>query len=210
MPFGSILGGIGSIAGGIAGSSAANKASNQEQASLLQANQFLGQQYQTDQGFLSPYSQTGGQANNQLALMMSNPSQFQAGFTASPGYQYNLNQQQGAIQNSAASKGGLVGGNTLMALQSNASGLANQDYQQYVGNLMSLQNTGLQAGQAQAQLGQNYGDAVSNNLIGIGNAQAAGTVGSTQALYGGITQGLQGIGSGISGGGAGKALGGIL
>ncbi len=198
MPIGSILGGIAQIGGGIAGSGAANAAGKDETGALRQANSFLTTNNATNQGYVSPYNQTGQSANSLLAMMMSNPQQFQNQFQASPGYQYNLQQQQGAINNSAAAKGGLGGGNTLMALQNNASGLANQDYQNYISNLMGLQQTGLSAGNTQAQLGQNYGQSYANNLVNIGNAEAGAKVASTQALWGGITSGVQGIGSGVS------------
>ena len=218
MALGSILGGIGSIVGGVAGGDAAIKAAKQEEQGITNANNFLTKQYGVDTAYLNPYAQTGGQANSLLSMMMSNPQQFQNQFQASPGYQYNLQQQQGAINNSMAAKGGLTGGNTLMALQSNASGLANQDYQNYITNLMGQQSVGLGAAGSLANLGQTYGNSIANNDISFGNAQAAGTVGRTQAVYGGITQGLTSIGSGISsvygaggsGGGAGSMLGGLI
>jgi hypothetical protein len=62
----------------------------------------------------------------------SNPNTIKQ-FQQSPGYTYNLNQQQQAIQNSAASHTGAISGNMLQALQTNASGLANQDYYNWLG-----------------------------------------------------------------------------
>lgn len=175
------------IYSGISSAGAANKASQEQQQAILQANQSLGTNYGAAEGYLSPYSGTGSEASNLLNQMMQNPGKFQAGFTASPGYQYNLQQQQGAIQNSAAARGGLTGGNTLMALQSNASGLANQDYQQYINNLMSNANMGLSADNSLANLQAQYGQNISNNLLGIGASQSAATVQGNNALNSGIS-----------------------
>lgn len=194
--FGALIGGAADLAGGFLGSQAAGAASKQQQGAITGANNFLTTQNGVNQGYVSPYNATGTQANSLLSLMMSNPTAFQSQFQASPGYQYTLNQAQSATNNGAAAKGGLVGGNTAMALQSNASGLANQDYQSYIANLMGLQQTGLSAGNTQAQLGQNYGTTYANNLIGIGNAQSAGTIGAANA-WGGA---LSGLGEAAAGG----------
>jgi len=211
IAIGSILGGVGSIVGGIAGGQAAIKAAKQEEQGITNASNFLTQQYNTDTGYIKPYAQTGQSANSLLNMMMTNPQAFQQQFQSSPGYQYNLNQQEGAIQNSAAAQGGLVGGNTLIGIQNKASGLADQDFQQYIANLMGQQGVGLGAAGSLADLGQQYGNSIAQNDINFGNVQAAGTTGRTQAIYGGITQGLTSIGSGASsmiGGGMGG--GGIM
>jgi len=216
MPWGAIIGSFTDLGSGFINSGAAGSAAKEIEGGFGQANQFLTNQYNTDQGFITPYATTGGQANNLLSLMMSNPQAFEQQFTASPGYQYNLQQQQGAINNSAAAKGGLTGGNTLMALQSNASGLANQDYQQYIANLMQQQGLGFSAAGTQAQLGQQYGDEFANNLINSAKAGAAGKIGQAQAwsqALSGIGQNLGGMfGGGGGGGGMGmfSMLGGLI
>lgn len=49
-------------------------------------------------------------------------------FTASPGYQYVLDQSNKALTNSDAAKSGAISGNMLLDLQKNSAGLASQDY----------------------------------------------------------------------------------
>lgn len=61
-----------------------------------------------------------------------------ATFQQSPGYNYQLQQTNQAITNSAAGQTGAISGNTLAALQSNAYGLANQDW--YNANNLYNQN----------------------------------------------------------------------
>ncbi len=200
------------IYSGISAGGAANKASAQQQAAINAANNSLGTNYGAAEGYLSPYASTGTEANSLLKQMMTNPSAFQAGFQASPGYQYNLQQQQGAINNSAAARGGLAGGNTLMALQNNASGLADQDYQQYISNLMSNANMGMSADQGIAQLQAQYGQNISNNLLGIGASQSAATVTGNNAMNSGISGAIGNI-AGITPSqyqGLGNALGSVF
>jgi hypothetical protein len=95
-------------------------------------------------------------------------------FTASPGYNYELQQQQQAIQNSAAGKTGAVSGNMLQALQQNAQGLASQDY--WKAN-QSYQTTGNNAFNAETQSAlskygaqnQSYWDQYKALISGQGN-----------------------------------------
>lgn len=129
----------------------------------------------------------------------------------SPGYQFELGQGISAIQRSAAARGGLGSGATLKSLQSFGTGLADTTYGDVFNRALATYGAGLQgyqaqlAGQSQAynqlaglagtgqtaaqsinttgtQVAQNVG-----NLMGqLGNAQAAGTVGSANAITGGI------------------------
>lgn len=150
---------------------------------LQQALQQYNQLFQTN---LSPITPNPGSTT---AGQFSTKSPY-AGFQSSPGYQFQLNQGLQSIQNSAAARGGLAGGNTLKALQQYGTGLANQDWYNYLGQLSGLSNTGENAavnvGNTGAQVGANAGNA----LIGAGNAQAAGTVGATNAITSGLTGGV--------------------
>ena len=125
-----------------------------------------------------------------------------ATFTGSPGYQYQLQQGQNAVTNAATRGPG--GGNALMALQANGQQLANQNWGQYLSELSPawqqlLSNVG---GQAQQGLnaagvlsgaGQSNVNAQSGILGGIGNSQAAGTIGQASILGSGLNN-LLGLG----------------
>lgn len=129
-------------------------------------------------------------------------------YQQSPGYQWQLSQGLGAISNAASAQGGVQSGNTLKALTTYGEGLANQDYQQaynnylnnYVNQLNSfnanstttfnrLQTLAGSGQNAAANLGslssQTAGD-IGSNIIGAGNARAAGTVGAANAYTGGL------------------------
>ena len=84
------------------------------------------------------------------------PAFTQQQFQQSPGYQYQLQQAQNATRNAATPGQGAFSGATLKALQSNASGLANQDWYQALNNYTNNYNT---------QYGQN-----ANNLLNQYNA----------------------------------------
>lgn len=117
-----------------------------------------------------------------------NDPALRAAFTASPGYQYQLDQANQAITNSGAAKTGALSGNTLRALQTNATGLASQDwwnnYNNVVGNWLNNVNAGQQTFQNQSgqytdqynmalQQRQNVTNAL-QNLISGGQSAAAG------------------------------------
>jgi len=52
-------------------------------------------------------------------------------YEKSPGYDWLLNENQRAIENTAAAGGGVMSGRVLKALQENATGLASQDFYKY-------------------------------------------------------------------------------
>jgi hypothetical protein len=134
-----------------------------------------------------------------------NPATFQA----SPGYQYALQQGTEAVNNAAATGGG-VGGNALKQLQSTGQGLANQNFTNYLntsnsafqgllGNLGGLVNTGQSATDSISKLGANEAAQLGGYAIGAGNAQGSGIMGSANALAGGVNGALNAIGGGITG-----------
>lgn len=138
-------------------------------------------------------------------------------FQQSPGYNFQLQQGENAVLNNASATGGIGGGNTLKALTTFGQGVANQDYwnaynaytaqqNQTFGQLQTLAGSGQNAAANLGALGTQVGSSVGNNIIGAGNASAAGTVGITNALTGGIggigqnyllAQLLQGGGGGL-------------
>lgn len=107
--------------------------------------------------------------------------------------------QQGldAISNSAAARGGSFSGNTLKEIQGFGTGLANQDWWNFVNNFSGNQNRTLQtlfglsgAGQNAAAglggLGANTAATIGNNLTGAGSALAAGQIGVANAANSGL------------------------
>lgn len=182
-------------------------------------NTLSGMYDQSRSGF-QPYAQGGLESFNNLNSMVNsgqfnnpkfsfNPQDLQN----TPGYQFQLQQGLGAIQNSAAARGGVLGGNTLHDMTKFSQGLADTTYQnqfnnalqgynanvqgnqQNYNNLAGLAQYGPQIAQQMATLGSQYG----NNIAGLqagqgqsladlytgsGNIKAAGRVGQANAYSG--------------------------
>ncbi len=131
------------------------------------------------------------------------------GFTATPGYQFRVDEGNNAINAMAGARGGLVSGATMQALQEDGQNLATEEYGNYMNRLSGLTGMGMSAAGNQASAGANYASGASNALANQGNAQAAGYIGQSNALMGGINTGLniwgyqQGMnGTGANGGGS--------
>jgi hypothetical protein len=178
------IGAAGSIAGGAMSASAANKASQQQQANIQQgvnainANQAqIQQNYQPTLNFeqqqlgnygntLSTYNTPYTNAQYEQSPLYTPQVTNLAQLEATPGYQIQLQQGEQAINNSAAAQGGLLSGANLMALNNYAQNQA---------------STGFQNAWQRAQTA--YNSAFSNNLQQnnqiVGNAYNAANLGQT-------------------------------
>jgi hypothetical protein len=117
----------------------------------------VGQQVSQAAQQYNPYIQTGSAAQTKLGNLEGlNGTSAQQGaqqnWQNTPGYQFQLQQGTGALQNSAAASGGLLNGNTGEALQQYGQGLANTTYQQYLNNLQQQAGNGANAITPQANL----------------------------------------------------------
>lgn len=112
------------------------------------------------------------------------------GFTATPGYQFRVDEGNNAINAMAGARGGLVSGATMQALQERGQNIATEEYGNYMNRLSGLTGMGMSAAGNQASAGANYASGASNALANQGNAQAAGYIGQSNALMGGINTGL--------------------
>jgi hypothetical protein len=229
---------IGAIGSGIAGSEQAGAAKSaaqlqyQEQQNALD---FQKQEWQTQQGNMAPWIQQGQGAINTLGNLQNAGAQgqgplapwtqqFQAPTSVTeqndPGYQFRLQQGEGALTNSALASGGGLTGNTGEALQQYGQGFASNEYQnvynramqqyqqgynQYENNQSNLFNryasiAGL--GQtATSQLGQ-QGQAAAGNVANIsltGGAQIGQQMNNAAAAQAsGYVGGANAIGGGLN------------
>ena len=201
------------------GVSAAKKAGDQQRASQDKAlglqqglydtgNQQIGQSTQGALGAISNYGNLGaGAYNSAIGNMQGMQSlagqQLGQGYQQSPGMQFQMQQGQNALaaQNSAA--GGRNSGAAQKDLLQFSQGLANQDYQQYVGNQLAQRGqqigTGAQLGQLYAGQAGLYGNlggqtaGVYGNQLNaqLGQNQLMGSAYSNYAGFGGAGQQLQ-------------------
>lgn len=209
------------------------QASAEKYAAQLQAQEaansldFQKSEFNTTQANEKPWLGAGKDALGNLQAILSQPGQgWNTTFTAPtaeeaakfPGYQFQLAQGEGALQNSAAAKGALYSGNTEEALarygeqagQSDYNNVYNQAFQQYLqrygehndqlNRLYALSGLGQSTSTALGQFGQEAANNVGNiNLtsgaqIGqdIGNAATA-----TASGYTAMGNALGGIGTNI-------------
>ena len=246
-----LVGGAAALGSGVLGASASSGAANTQANAANQATATELGMFNTTQNNLQPYIGAGsnalanlqqllgignggvGGATSPILTMLGigpggasgggiNPATFQG----SPGYQYQLQQGENAVTNSAAANGG-IGGNALRALQSTGQGVANQNWNQYlgnastafqqlIGNVGSVANNGQNAAANLGSTGAAVAGQIGSNQIGAGNALAAGQIGSANAIGGA----LGGVGQSASlyallnqlqsGGGGGGGLSGLI
>lgn len=88
-------------------------------------------------GYGGVLGQTGDMVSNALGLQGPEGSAAaRAAFQTSPGYTFNLDQGLEAINRAAAARGEAAGGNISRAAQTFGAGLASQEYNPWVRNLM--------------------------------------------------------------------------
>ena len=146
--------------------SAANTAAGEQQNALTQQSQLA-----------APYTALGQSAMPQYQALLgigpnANSATTLAALQNTPGYQFTQQQGQQGIANAASTAGG-VGGNTLAALDQYNTGLADQTYQNAVGNAQGAVGMGQAAAAGQAS---NIGTAATNmgNIaVGQGNTNAS-------------------------------------
>lgn len=196
--------------------SAANAANAGIQEGWGKAKKFVGEGVDTYNNFATqagakfdPFLKTGTAANtmygNALGLNGAEGNAAATGaFQAGPGYQFQMDQGLQALDRGAASRGMLSSGNLIQAEQKYGSDLANQEYQNWLKNLMAGSTSGQQAAGSQAAILTGQGDkgydagktlgtlgyqssvAEGNNLAGAELAKTA----AAQNIFGAITSGL--------------------
>lgn len=213
-----ITGIVGSVAGGILGSNSSKTASG-EQVAAQNASMTNAQDiYNANSANYTPYITEGTAALSQLGTGLGQNGslgrQFtQADFQQSPAYQFNLQQGQNAINNAQSVRGGALSGGAQKAIQGysqqNANNAYNTAYNQFTQNqqqnyqqLSGQAAQGLNATNALGNLGSQYANQVTGINTNIGNAQAAGTMGSANALSS-MFGGALSAGSSLMGGSSG-------
>lgn len=206
--------GAGTVAGAALSGSAADSAAHTAATTAAQNDALQSQIYGSNKALAQPYVDAGDHAETALNGFLGlggDPAATQKAFNDylnSTGYQFNLNQGLGAVNQSKAASGLLGSGSTLKALDAYGTGLADQYGQQYVGNLQNEVSTGQNAVNGLTGAGQSYANAVSSNnnaaastaanasLSGASNTNAL--IGNALSAYGAL-RGQTSFGGGGSG-----------
>ena len=183
MPFATAVGAAvagAAVSGGIGllGSSMQSGAAAKGQAQAQK-------QFEMQRNDLGPYREAGLaplQAQQALLGLQGQPAAdaAMAQFQQSPGYQFQMDEGQRAVESSAAAQGLLRSGATLKALQERGQGLANQDFGNYYNRLMDLSRLG----QNSAAGGAATAGQAANAALGGANAQSS--------IYGDVAKNLGG------------------
>ena len=175
----------------ISGNKAANAAKDASAAQVAEAQR----QYDQTRADFAPYRQAGYSALGKLSSMygLNGATPNDGGFTASPGYQFRLDQGIQAAERSAAARGSLASGGTMKAIQRYGEGLASSEYDNYVSRLAQLAGVGQSATGSTTAAGQTASQTISNALGNAGAARASsytntgsainGTVNNLAAMY---------------------------
>lgn len=179
-----VIGSVGAI--GAAGINAYGAAS----AAGIQAGlgrEALGQQnalFNRGVALNQPFIDAGQKAAGTLSdLLTPGPNQSNV-LSQLPGFQFASDWGQKAVSNQATTTG--LGGNALAEGAKFATGLAGTQFGDFARLLQGLTDTGARTAGSVLGGSVQQGGVVGNTLTGIGNAGAAGTLGTTNAIAGGI------------------------
>lgn len=199
--------GVGSA---IIGGNAAQSAANTQAGAANNANATQLYMYNQNQSNMAPYLASGQQGLSELQSAMPDLTrQFTMNdFQQDPGYQFQLQQGEQAMQRSAAASGMLNSTGTEQNLNNYAQGMANTDYQQALSNfttnqqqrynmLSGMAGMGLGSATQLGNMGQQAANGMSAAQMASGNAQASGIMGQANAVSGGLGMAANGLQSGM-------------
>lgn len=148
-------------------------------------------------GYIAPaaapsytFDPTTGQFSVQGGGQAAAPAAQANGFMASPGYQFRRDEGIRGLEQSAAARGGAFSGNALRGLTNFNSGLASQEYGNYINGLQSLAGVGQSATNTGVQLGAQTAGNIGNALMAGGEARASGVLGAANSLSNAANTGL--------------------
>ena len=191
------LGAVGAKSAASTQSKAATNAANAQLMATRETNDMLRDFRAEDIDRFAPFYEGGRDAYNALRFetgLADRPEGY-GGFTATPGYDFRMNEGRRAVEAGAASRHGLMSGAAQQALTRYGQDYGTNEYQNYLGRLSGLSGAGQNAAGMQGAASQAYGSQIGQNtmaggaaaaqgIANAGNASAAGTIGMTNALTG--------------------------
>ncbi len=195
------------IAGGaVVGAGASIYSANKQAKAANRATDLQSQQFGQTRASLQPWEQQGEQALNQIGQETIGPGADlnrpfgMQDFQESPAYQFNLAEGRKAIDKSASARGMYYAPQTLQDIGKYSQGVASNEFMnaynmfgqnqnKRFSQLYSLSGSGQNAAAQTGAFGANFANNAGQNMIGAGNAQAAGIVGVGNAVNQGVGQG---------------------
>jgi len=183
---------------GYLGAQAAKQGGESQAAAARYAADLANAQYQQTRADQMPFLEAGKTALNKLIPLATNYTPFDYNaMTADPGYAFRLSEGQKALDRQAAARGGLISGSALKAATRYGQDMGSQEYTNAFNRYQTERNAQLNPLQSLAGIGQttagNLGTMGAQNAATMGNyatsgaaATAAGNVGATNAITGGL------------------------
>ena len=200
------------LASAFMGSRAATNAAETQAQSAREARQLARDIFNEQKALQEPYRAAGITAQNQLLNLLGlsgNTAAAEYGkfarpfgmsdFQADPGYAFRLSEGMKALEASRAAKGGLLSGATGKALQRYGQEMGSQEYGNAFNRfqiersnrlqpLSGLMTLGQAAAANQGAAAGAFGQTAGNLTTDIGAAQAAGGIGSANAITNAMNQ----------------------
>lgn len=200
-PHGNCHVGVAIIGAGALGAGAsiygADKASNQQATAAQNALGAQQQMFQQTQANLQPYENVGSGATYTLGSLYGIDQNGSTGntpdfsqFTNSPDYAFAQQQGNLGLQRYENANGLALSGGALKDAATFNQGLATQQFGNYYNRLLSLSQLGAGAASSAAGSGANFSGQIGNTTQAVGQANAAGTVGASNAISSGLNSSI--------------------
>lgn len=193
-----LISGGATILGGLFGSNAANKAADSQEKVARDALELQKAQVAQARLDATPWMDAGKKALTQYQgeLGMGAPG-FESQFKETPGYAYQVKEAEKGATNNLAALGMKNSGAALKALTKMRSGLADQEYGNYLGRISGLAGVGQNQVNQTNSMEQNSVLNQGQLLQDAGAARASGYAGSANAWIGGMNSFANNMGSAL-------------
>lgn len=194
------------VGSAVIGGVMSNKAAGQQADAANAATAAQERMFERQVELQEPWRKAGEGALNQLSAGLAEGGKYATPFSATdwktdPGYAFRLSEGLKSLDRTAAARGGLISGSALKAATRYGQDAASQEYQNafnryyaerqnMLAPLQSLAGVGQSSANTLSNAAGNYGAQIGSNIIGAGNAAAAGTIGTANAISSGVGQGI--------------------
>jgi hypothetical protein len=205
------------VGSSIMGSKAAKSAAGTQAAASAAATDAQERMFERQLELQEPFREAGLEGQNRLMQLLGlgedktakdfgryatadfTPANFLA--NQDPGYAFRMSEGLKGLERSAAARGGMLSGSALKGIQRYSQGLASDEYQNAFNRFQTQRANTLNPFQSLAGVAQSasntltgaasqFGQQMGSNIIGAGNAAAAGQIGQANAISQGLGQGL--------------------
>lgn len=194
------------VASAVIGGASSKSAAGTQAAASRDATAAQERMFERQVELQEPWRKAGETALNRLSAGLGAGGEFDKSFSqtnwqADPGYAFRLSEGMKALDRTAAARGGLISGGALKAATRYGQEMGSQEYQNAFNRYYAERANKLQPLQSLAGIGQSsantltsaagtLGGQIGSNIIGAGNAAAAGTMGVANAISSGVGQGI--------------------